>query len=83
MFVGPLGDNCVRFEVRKGLEQPGAPVPSHVCVANFWIRSGEQLGAALAQHGNELYGEISKFTHIEPVRACEEIVSSSDESSPA
>jgi hypothetical protein len=52
-------------------------VPPYVCVANFWVRSGEQFGAALAQHSNEIYGEIPRFTTIEPIHAWEEVISSS------
>lgn len=78
MFVGLLGDNCTRFEVRKGLEAPGAPAPMYVCVANFWVQSGEEFGRVLAQHGDRIYGDIPKFTNIEPVRGWDEVVSSSD-----
>jgi len=78
MFVDALGDNCVRFEVRKGLEQPGAPPPPYVCVANFYLRSGEQFGATLAQHGERLYGDIPRFTNVEPIRAWEEVIASSE-----
>lgn len=77
MFVSVLGDNCVRFEVRKGLQTPGAPPPTYICVANFWVRSGEEFGAALAQHGERIYGDIAKFTTIEPIRARDEVISSS------
>lgn len=77
MFVGLLGDNCVRFEVRKGLQQPGAPTPPYVCTANFWVTSAEQFGATLASHGDRIYGEISRFTDLEPTRAWEEVIASS------
>jgi uncharacterized protein (TIGR02118 family) len=78
MFVDALGDNCVRFEVRKGLNQPGAPEPPYVCVANFWVQSGERFGATLAQYGDRLYGDISRFTTIGPVRAWEEVIGGSE-----
>jgi len=77
MFVRLLGNNCVRFEVRKGLQSPGAPPPTHICTANFWVTSGEEFGAVLAQHGEQIYGEIERFTNIEPIRAWDEVISSS------
>lgn len=77
MFAALLGDNCVRFEVRKGLQAPGVPPPTYVCIANFWVESGEKFGAALAQHGDQIYGDIAKFTNIQPVRAWDEVISSS------
>jgi hypothetical protein len=40
MFVGMLGDNLIRYEIRKSLESPGAPVPSYVYIGNFWLRVG-------------------------------------------
>ena len=78
MFVGFLGDNCARFEVRRGLQTPGAPAPTYVCVANFWVRSGEEFAAALQRHGEALYGDIPKFTNIEPIRGWDAVISSSE-----
>jgi uncharacterized protein (TIGR02118 family) len=74
MFARFLGDNCVKFEVQKSLEQPGAPKPTFICAAYFWVKSGEAFGATLAQHGKELYGDIPNFTTIEPVRQWNEVV---------
>ena len=74
MFAHFLGENCVRFEVQKCLASPGAPAPSFICTAYFWVKSGEDFGAALAHHGNEIYSDISTFTNIEPVRQWNEVI---------
>jgi len=70
-------DGSETFEVRKGLEQPSAPPPPYVCIANFWVRSAEQFGATFAQHGDELYGGIPRFTNLQPVHSWEKVLSSS------
>ncbi len=74
MFARFLGKNCVRFEVQKSLASPGAPTPSFLCAAYFWVQSGEDFGGALAQHGNEIYSDIPKFTNLEPVRQWNEVI---------
>ncbi|GER90761.1 hypothetical protein KDW_49230 [Dictyobacter vulcani] len=76
LFAHLLGANCVRFEVHKNLAAPGAPAPAFIGVAYFWVQSGEEFGAALAQHGQEIYGDIPNFTDIEPLRQWSEVVSS-------
>ncbi|GCE07318.1 EthD family reductase [Dictyobacter aurantiacus] len=74
LFARFLGENCVKFEVHKSLATPGAPAPSFLAVAYFWVRSGEAFGAALAQYGNEIYSDIPNFTDIEPLRQWSEVV---------
>ena len=74
LFVRLLGENCVKFEVQKSLAAPGAPAPSFICTAYFWVQSGEEFGATLAQHGEEIYADIAKFSNIEPVRQWNEVV---------
>ncbi len=78
MFARLLGDNCVRFEVHKSLATPGAPVPTIIASAYFWVKSGEDFGATLEQHGEEIYADIPKFTDIEPVRGWFEVTNSSE-----
>ena len=78
LFARLLGDNCVRFEVHKMLAAPGAPPPASLGAAYFWVTSGEAFGAALAQHGEEIYADIPRFTNIEPVRQWAEVKSTSD-----
>ena len=72
-----LGDNCVRFEVRKGLSSPGKPAPEFLCIANIWIKSAEQFGASMAtKEMTHLMDKINAFTAIEPVRQFDEVFSS-------
>jgi len=78
MFVRFLGNNCVRYEVHKYLASPGAPAPTYLGAAYMWLQSGEAFGAALAQHGDAIYGDIPRFTDIEPVRQWSEVVEAGD-----
>lgn len=72
-----LGDNCVKFEVRKGLSSPGKPATEFLCIANIWIKSAEQFGASMAtSEMKELMTEINAFTTIQPVRQFDEVISS-------
>jgi uncharacterized protein (TIGR02118 family) len=45
MFARLLGDNCVRYEVHRGLATPGAPPPPFLAAAYFWVGSAERFGA--------------------------------------
>lgn len=74
LFARYLGENCVRFEVHKNLASPGAPPPVCLGVAYFWVKSGEDFGAKLAQYSKEIYSDIPNFTTIEPVRQWSEVV---------
>ena len=74
-YARALGDNCVRFEVRKGLLAPGRPKPQYACTANFWIKSREEFGAAMGdQKMQEVMAKISSFTNIEPMRQLDEVL---------
>ena len=77
MFARLLGDNCVRYEVHKSLDTPGAPASTSIAAAYFWVKSGEEFGSALALNGAEIYGDIPNFTDIQPSRSWAEIVSPS------
>jgi uncharacterized protein (TIGR02118 family) len=75
-YVEVLGKNCIRYEIRKGLTTPGAPAPQFICIANFWIRSGEQFAAAMADpRMKEVMKEIAAFTAIQPVRQFDMVIS--------
>ncbi|EFH83254.1 EthD family reductase [Ktedonobacter racemifer] len=78
LFVRFLGKNCVKFEVHKSLNAPGAPASQFLAVAYFWVKSGEEFGVALAQHSQEIYSDIPKFTDIEPVRQWSEVVQAAE-----
>lgn len=75
-YVEILGDNCVKYEVRKGLTTPGAPATNFICVANFWVKSGEQFGASMADpRMKEVMKEIAAFTDIQPIRQFDIVIS--------
>lgn len=77
MYAEILGENCVRFEVRKGLTTPGAPAPHFICIASFWVKSKEQFGASLGDpRMKDLMTKISGFTPIQPLRQFDEVIES-------
>ena len=68
-YVEILGDNVLKFEVRKGLTTPGLPAPNFICIASVWVSSGEKFGASMADPKmRELMMRISAFTDIQPLR---------------
>lgn len=74
-YVKLLGDNCIRYEVRKGLTSPAANHVHFICIANFWIRSGEQFGAAMGKpEMKEIMQKIAAFTDIQPIRQFDEVI---------
>ena len=75
-YVEILGDNVVRYEVRKGLTTPGLPVPNFICIASIWVTSGEKFGASMADpRMSALMGRISAFTDIQPMRQFDQVIS--------
>jgi uncharacterized protein (TIGR02118 family) len=75
-FVALLGDNVVKFEVRKGLSTPGTPIPNFICIASIWVKSGEKFGASMTgPRMGQLMGKISEFTDIQPMRQFDLVIS--------
>jgi uncharacterized protein (TIGR02118 family) len=74
-FADLLGDNCVHFEVHRGLEAPGAPPPPFLAAAYFWVSSAEGFGATLAESGDEIYADITNFSRTQPARGWAEVAS--------
>jgi uncharacterized protein (TIGR02118 family) len=74
LFARLIGDNCIRYEVHRALATPGAPAPSFVAAAYFWIRSAEEFGATLAEHGDEIYADIPNFSQTQPSRGWSEVL---------
>ena len=74
MVTGFLGVNTVKTEVRKGIASPDGSAASFVCMANIWIKSVDEFQATLAKHGNEIMGDISNFTNIQPILQVDEVV---------
>ena len=74
-YVAILGDNVVKFEVRKGMTTPGAPAPNFICIASIWVKSGEKFGASMADpRMGQLMGKISSFTDIQPMRQFDQVI---------
>jgi uncharacterized protein (TIGR02118 family) len=77
MYVEFLGDNCIRFEVRKGLMTPGKEIPDYICIASYWVKSREKYSASLSDPRFEgIMKKFSAFTDIEPIRQFDEVVAS-------
>lgn len=79
MYARCLGTNCVRCEVHRSLTAPGAPTPQYYGSAYVWVRSAEEFGTSLAQHGAEIFADIPNFTDIEPIRQWSEVVSATED----
>lgn len=73
MFAELLGENCVRFEVHRGLASAGAPPPPFRAAAYFWVSSAEAFGTALAENGPAIYGDIAHFSQTQPLRGWAEV----------
>lgn len=73
LFAEMLGENCVRYEVHRGLATPGAPPPPFAAAAYFWVRSADAFGAALAEHASGIYADIDSFSQTQPVRGWAEV----------
>jgi uncharacterized protein (TIGR02118 family) len=76
-FVALLGENCARYEVHRPLAQPGAPDPPFAAAGYVWVRSAEEFAAVLAEHGDEIYADIERFSSGQPIRAWSLVVRAS------
>ncbi len=62
-YIEILGDNVMKYEIRKGVATPGAVVPNFVCIASIWVKSGEKFGATMADPlMQSLMTKINAFT---------------------
>jgi uncharacterized protein (TIGR02118 family) len=68
MVQARIGAACTGFTVEAGLAG-GAPgsAPAYVAVGAFLVTSLEAFGAAMAQHGAEIMGDIPNYTDAQPV----------------
>jgi uncharacterized protein (TIGR02118 family) len=74
-YIKILGSNVVKFEVRKGLATPVAPMPDFICIANIWLTSAEAFTAAMADpQMKDLMEKISAFTEIQPIRQFDQVM---------
>jgi uncharacterized protein (TIGR02118 family) len=74
MVMSRLGATGVRAEVRRGVGSPDGSAPSFVCTASVWITSVEGLNATLAQHGQEIMGDIPNYTNLQPIIQVDEVL---------
>jgi uncharacterized protein (TIGR02118 family) len=74
MVKSKIGDACVGFTVDSGLAggAPGAPAP-YVAIGALMVNSLEVFGAAMAQHGAEIMGDIVNYTDSQPVMQISEV----------
>lgn len=74
-YVKILGDNCVNYEVRKGLATPGAAYANYACIASIWIKSREKFRESMAHPAmKELLEKIVAVTDIRPTRQMDEVI---------
>lgn len=75
LFASALGDNCVKFEVRRGLATPSGPTPQFICIASYWVRSRDEFGSSMNNpEMQEVMAKISTFTPVQPIRQFDEVV---------
>ncbi len=74
MVQARIGEACTGFTVDAGLAgaAPGQPAP-YVAVGTLLVTSLEAFGAAMAQHGAEIMGDISNYTDAQPVLQISEV----------
>jgi uncharacterized protein (TIGR02118 family) len=65
----------VRAEVDKGLAggAPGSAAP-FVCIGHVYFTSLAEFQKGMAQHGQEILGDIPNYTNIQPTMQISEIV---------
>jgi uncharacterized protein (TIGR02118 family) len=79
MFAALLGDNCVRWEVHRPVRSLGAPEPTFLAAAYFWVRSAERFGRTLAEHGPVIYADVAAVSDAAPTRAWTEVLPVADQ----
>ncbi|MEO6168304.1 MAG: EthD domain-containing protein [Chitinophagales bacterium] len=74
-YVEILGDNCVKFEVRKGLATPGAKAPNFICITTIWVQSKDKFMASMADPEMKvLIGKLMSFTEIQSLRQFDQVI---------
>lgn len=68
MVQARIGAACTGFTVDAGMAggAPGSP-PPYAAVGALTITSIEAFGAAMAQHGAEIMGDVPNYTDAQPV----------------
>ncbi|WP_173923137.1 EthD family reductase [Agromyces sp. Marseille-P2726] len=65
-FVELLGDRCLRLEVQTPTQTPESAPAEYAAVAYVWLDSPDAIGQTLAEHGDEILGDIPNFTQSTP-----------------
>jgi len=74
-YASFLGENCVRFEVRRGLMTPGRAAPHFMCIASYWVKSRDEYMASLSDpRFKDLMARFAAVTDIEPLRQFDDVV---------
>jgi uncharacterized protein (TIGR02118 family) len=73
-FVGLFGEHCLRWEVTVPVATPGlAPAP-FVAATYVWVDSPDAVARVLAEHGEEVFGDIPNFSASPPEAAVSELM---------
>ncbi len=74
MVQSKIGETCVGFSVDSGLAggAPGSPAP-YAVMGSLMLNSLDAFGAAMAQHGAEIMGDIPNYTDSQPVIQISEV----------
>ena len=72
MVQEKVGDALKKVEVYKGLGAPGDAPATYMTLASLFFDSAESFGASFGPHADEIIGDISNFTNVEPVVQLEE-----------
>ena len=62
--LGPHG--LTRIYVDRGVAAPGEDQAPYIAVGTLWFESAEGIEAGLAEHGEEILGDIPNFSSVEP-----------------
>jgi uncharacterized protein (TIGR02118 family) len=69
---GPAG--LRGYAVQKGVGAPGGGEAAYQVIANLDFTSAEAFGAAVAESGAKIMGDIPNFTDIEPIIQISDVV---------
>ncbi|MCW3473247.1 EthD family reductase [Limobrevibacterium gyesilva] len=62
------------IRVLRGTGAPGGGQPAYLAIAHLTFPSASDFEKAVAQHGQEVMGDIPKFTNIKPLLQFSELL---------
>ena len=71
-LLGSYG--LTRIDVDRGLGSPGDEPAPYVAVGTLWFESAEGIDEGLAEHGEEILGDIPNFSSVQPTIQISEVV---------